>query len=108
MLVLVAIVSPPSAAQPTDKSPVRCKMERFNINYGGPPIWSLNVYCDVLEDNSTINGITLNRGRCEPINVAGVGKTLQFGERFQFQTGLCNLLEYQVTVNGRPWTFRMD
>lgn len=37
-----------------------------------------------------------------------VGQTYRFGDRFTIQSVNCNILEFDVTVNRRRWTWTVE
>ena len=56
-----------------------------------------------------IEAVQLNRGRCEwQDDLKIVGKTYNFGDKVSIGTGMCNLLEYSIVVNGKNWTWRVN
>jgi hypothetical protein len=104
------------------QGPLKCKYE-------------VDIHCDVVDKRIFVNSVTLNPGNCEdPIELANKPNKIRddfivkhpeqsqfaspfikdyrgehvFGDRLEIKVqSQCNLLEFTVTVDGKPYTWRV-
>ena len=100
-----------------DDSPLQCKIEK-------QPLGTLFIYsyviCSFTKDNSNLQNVSLNRGKCDPLdlNQYELGKTYGFGDSIKVSYAVfdsdsntqagCELIEFSFTVNGTPWTWKVN
>lgn len=112
-LVFLLVLTSPALAQ--DQSPMTCSVAQQDLNCHGneewyrtgcQPVYFPVITCFVTRDAVHLEGITLNRSRCDLPKMASeaVGKTYHFRYKIVIMAGACNLLEYTMQIDGRGWT----
>ncbi len=114
---LLAFLIQSGTSAVAQESPLRCSINKVDINCGGidpygrgcRPVWGSQINCSFREDNSQLEAVNLNRGRCMwQDNLRIIGKTYNFGDRVSVLAGQCNLLEFSFKVNGQIWTWEIE
>jgi len=100
-LAMGLVVTPAAAAE----VPLRCTYVK---TWRSPSSAEVYISCKALNDGLRLDAISLNRGKCRVFDEdkGKLGSILNSGDRLEIGTGSCKLVEYSITINGKPMTFR--